>query len=98
MTLIIIFDLLFLMIIKSNFPFHLLTHPHKLLNDQDYLLSSAQFTGLSGWAGGCWAGLSHCVVVQLCGNDSEIIEKADRQVQRLCHAISVVQFFHLHVI
>jgi hypothetical protein len=51
MKLIIIFYLLFLIIIKSDFPFHLLTHPLKLLNDQDYLLSSAQFAGLSGWVG-----------------------------------------------
>jgi tRNA-dihydrouridine synthase 1 len=93
------------MINQSDLPFRLLTRrhgatltytqmlePHKLLNDRDYLdfhLRDLQF---------CRDGyddlgiLGRPVVVQLCGNDPEIVVKAGKQVQGLCDAIVCVRF------
>jgi len=60
--------------------------PHKLLEDQEYLdfhlrdLQSCQADEL---------GLGRPVVVQLCGNDPQVIVKAARNVERLCDAIDL---------
>jgi tRNA-dihydrouridine synthase 1 len=89
------------MVNQSDLPFRLLTRkhgatltytqmldPHKLLNDREYLefhLRDLQF---------CRDGhddmdLERPVVVQLCGNDPEIVVKAARKVEGLCDAIGV---------
>ncbi|KAF9225882.1 FMN-linked oxidoreductase [Gyrodon lividus] len=60
--------------------------PHKLLNDLDYLefhLRDLQSTHLH------WEACTRPVVVQLCGNDPEIVVKAARQVQTYCDGIDL---------
>lgn len=86
------------MVNQSDLPFRLLARKHgaslsytqmlspqKLLDDQEYLnfhLRDLQFCQDElGWG--------RPVVVQLCGNDPEVIVKAARKVERLCDAIGV---------
>ena len=89
------------MVNQSDLPFRLLTRKHgatltytqmldshKLLNDREYLdfhLRDLQFCR-DGYDD---LGLGRPVVVQLCGNDPDIVVKAARQVEGLCDAIGV---------
>lgn len=85
------------MVNQSDAPFRLLTRrygatltytqmldPHRLLNDLDYLhyhIRDLQSTHPD------WDAYRHPVVVQLCGNDPEVIVSAARQVQPYCDGI-----------
>ena len=89
------------MVNQSDLPFRLLTRKHgatltytqmldshKLLNDREYLdfhLRDLQFCR-DGYDD---LGLGRPVVVQLCGNDPDVVVKAARQVEGLCDAIGV---------
>lgn len=58
--------------------------PHRLLNDLDYLqhhLRDLQSTHPD------WDGCTRPVVVQLCGNDPEVVVNAARRVQSYCNGI-----------
>ena len=89
------------MVNQSDLPFRLLTRKHgatltytqmldprKLLNEREYFelhLRDLQFCQ-DGYND---LGLGRPVVVQLCGNDPEIVVKAARKVEGLCDAIGV---------
>lgn len=89
------------MVGQSDLPFRLLTRkhgasvtytqmllPHKLLDDREYLdfhlrdLQACQDE----------SGYGRPVVVQLCGNDPEVIVKAARNVESWCDAIGMDRF------
>jgi len=91
------------MVNQSDLPFRLLTRkhgatltytqmldPYKLLNDREYLefhLRDLQFCR-NGHEDGFGFG-GRPVVVQLCGNDPEIVVAAGRKVEGLCDAIGM---------
>jgi len=90
------------MINQSDLPFRLLTRrhgatltytqmlePHKLLHDRDYLDFHLRDLQLCRDGYDDLGMLGRPVVVQLCGNDPDIVIKAGRQVQELCDAIGV---------
>lgn len=56
-------------------------HPEKLINDQEYLEYYLRDLTL------CNDDLSRPVVVQLCGNEPEIIVQAGRKLQNYCDGI-----------
>lgn len=85
------------MIKQSDAPFRLLTQrhgatlaytqmldPHKLLEDRDYLEFHQRDLTFGRDAGNETDG---SVVVQLCGNDPEIIVQAGKKIQGLCSGI-----------
>lgn len=70
--------------------------PCKLLNDREYLefhlrdiQALAQGSGDFDDFGSGWDGYARPLVVQLCGNDPELVVKAARQVQTHCDAIDL---------
>jgi tRNA-dihydrouridine synthase 1 len=84
------------MVNQSDLPFRLLVHkygatlaytqmliPDKLLNDQRYLEFHQRDLSFTA------NGLERPVVVQLCGNDPEIIVNAGRKLQGYCDGIGV---------
>jgi tRNA-dihydrouridine synthase 1 len=93
-------DLSFLaapMVNQSDLPFRLLVrkygatctytqmlYPQKLLNDQDYL--EFHLRDLQACAG---IEAGRPVVVQLCGNDPELVVKGGRKVIGYCDAVGV---------
>ena len=90
------------MINQSDLPFRTLTRkhgatltytqmlePHKLLNDRDYLDFHLRDLQFCRDVHDNLEILGRPVVVQLCGNDPEVVVKAARTVQGLCDAIGV---------
>lgn len=89
------------MVNQSDLPFRILTRkhgatltytqmlqPHRLLNDQQYLdfhLRDLQVSRQQSVFGSP-------VVVQLCGNDPEVIIKAARKVENWCDAVGMYGF------
>lgn len=82
------------MVGQSDLPFRMLVRrynatlvytqmllPDRLLNDQDYL--EFHMRGLGDFG-------DRPIVVQLCGNDSEIVVKAAKKVQGSCDAIGAL--------
>ncbi|KAG1767964.1 FMN-linked oxidoreductase [Suillus occidentalis] len=87
------------MIKQSDAPFRLLTQrhgatlaytqmldPHKLLGDRDYL--EFHLRDLTAGRDAC-SEMGEPVVVQLCGNDPEIIVQAGKKIQGLCSGIDL---------
>jgi tRNA-dihydrouridine synthase 1 len=85
------------MVKQSDAPFRLLTRrygatlvytqmldPHKLLEDRDYLEFHERDLTLGRDA---WSGMDRPVVVQLCGNDPEIVVQAGKKIQGFCDGI-----------
>lgn len=85
------------MVNQSDLPFRLLVRkygatlaytqmllPEKLLNDQDYLEFHLRDLSHSSAEG-----LDRPVVVQLCGDDPEMIVKAGRKIQGYCDGIGM---------
>jgi len=90
------------MVKQSDAPFRLLTRrygatlaytqmldPHKLLEDRDYLEFHERDLTLDR---GAWRGIDKPVVVQLCGNDPEIIVRAGKKIQNFCDGIGGFDF------
>jgi tRNA-dihydrouridine synthase 1 len=89
------------MVNQSDLPFRLLVRkygatmaytqmliPDKLLNDQEYLeLHQRDLVSSTG-------GLERPVVVQLCGNDPEVVVRAGKKLQMYCDGIGVYDFKH----
>jgi tRNA-dihydrouridine synthase len=91
------------MVNQSDLPFRLLVRkygatmaytqmyvPHKLLNDQEYLeyhIRDLTAAGQNEFNGP--------VVVQLCGNDPELVVRAGRKIQSCCDAIGEVFFLKI---
>jgi tRNA-dihydrouridine synthase 1 len=88
------------MINQSDLPFRLLTRkygasltytqmldPHRLLHDREY--NQFHLRDLELCKDGASGGLGMPVVVQLCGNEPEVVVKAARVVQGLCDAVGV---------
>ena len=86
------------MVNQSDLPFRILTRkygatlaytqmlmPDKLLNDQEYLEYHQRDLSVP-----TAQGLERPVVVQLCGNDPQIIVNAGRRLQSYCDAIGVL--------
>ncbi|KAJ8592415.1 FMN-linked oxidoreductase [Rhizopogon salebrosus TDB-379] len=87
------------MVKQSDAPFRLLTRrygatlvytqmldPHKLLEDRDYLEFHERDLTLDRDA---WSGMVRPVVVQLCGNDPEIVVHAGKKIQGFCDGIDL---------
>lgn len=90
------------MVNQSDFPFRLLTArygattvysqmllPERLINDQEYLEFHRK--DLQQRCIGKSAFATTPTVVQLCGNDSQMIVDAGKKIQDLCDAIGALQ-------
>jgi len=89
------------MVNQSDAPFRMLTRrygatlaytqmldPHKLTDDREYLeFHLRDIQACNGATSGSHDDDARPVVVQLCGNDPEVIVKAARQVQMHCDGI-----------